>query len=61
MPNTPKGRKPFWMKFMVLLSEEAQVEARLSLFRDSVNLDAICTVCMELARCSKIKPDGTPR
>jgi len=49
------------MKFMVLLSEEAQVEARLSLFRDSVNLDAICTVCMELARCSKIKPDGTPR
>ena len=32
--------KPFWTHLMVLLGEEAQVEAQFGLFRDSANLDA---------------------
>ena len=50
---------------MVLLGEEAQVEDRFSLFRDSGNIDARwCTVCAEHTIGSKIildAPDGTPR
>ena len=34
-------RKPFWKHPMVVLGDEAQVEARFGLFRDSANLDAI--------------------
>jgi hypothetical protein len=33
-------RKSFWMHLMVLLGDEAQVEARFDQFRDSANLDA---------------------
>jgi hypothetical protein len=32
--------KSFWMHLMVLLGDEAQVEARFSTFGDSANLDA---------------------
>ena len=39
-PNAPKSKKPFWKHLMVHLGEEAQVEARFGLFRDSANVDA---------------------
>ena len=35
-----KSKKPFWKLLLVLLGEEAQVEAWFGLFRDSANLDA---------------------
>jgi hypothetical protein len=37
--NVPQAQKSFWMHLMVLLGDEAQVEARFSLFGDSGNLD----------------------
>ena len=40
-PNAPKSKKPFWKYLFVLSGEEAQVEARFGLFRDSAILDAI--------------------
>ena len=50
---------------MVLLRDEAQVEARFSPFGDSANLsEDRCTVCVERIIGSKIildAPDGTPR
>ena len=50
---------------MVLLGDEAQVEARSSLFGDSANLDGMwCMVCTERTIGSEIildAPDGTPR
>ena len=50
---------------LVLLGEEAQVEARFGLFRDSANLDADRSrIFMEHTICSKVNldaPDGTPR
>ena len=39
-PNAPKSKKPFWKHLLVILGEEAHVEARFDLFRDSANLDA---------------------
>jgi hypothetical protein len=36
--NIPKGQKSFWTHPMELLGDEAQVEARFGLFRDSANL-----------------------
>jgi len=49
---------------MVLLGEEAQVEARFRLFGDSANLmQDSCTVCMEYTIFLEINldaPDGTP-
>jgi len=39
-PNAPKSKKPFWKHLLVLLGEEAQVEARFGLFRYSANLEA---------------------
>jgi hypothetical protein len=49
---------------MVLLGDEAQVEARFGPFRDSANLDARrCTVCAERTIGSEIildASDGTP-
>jgi hypothetical protein len=39
-PNAPKSKKQFWKHMLVLLCEEAHVEARFGLFRDSANLDA---------------------
>jgi len=41
VPNAPYSKKTFLMHPMVLLVEEAQVEARFGLFGDSANLDAI--------------------
>jgi len=35
-----QSKKPFWKLLLVLVGEEAQVEARFGLFRDSANLDA---------------------
>jgi hypothetical protein len=50
---------------MVLLGDEAQVEARFGSFRDSANLEAnTCMVCGERTIGSKIifdTSDGTPR
>ena len=50
---------------MVLLGDEAQVQARFGLFRDSTSLiQDRCTVCTERTIGSKIildTPDGTPR
>ena len=39
-PNATKSKKPFWKHLLVLLGEEAEVEARFDLFRDSANFDA---------------------
>jgi hypothetical protein len=38
--NIPQAQKSFWMHPMVLLGDEAQVEARFSPFGDNANLDA---------------------
>ena len=50
---------------MVLLGDEAQVEARFGLLGDSANLDVDrCTVCAKHTIGSEIildAPDGTPR
>ena len=50
---------------MVLLGDEAQVEAQIGLFVDSANLDADrCIVCAKHTIGSEIildAPDGTPR
>ena len=50
---------------MVLLGDEAQVQAHFGLFRDSTSLDTSrCTVCAEHTIGSEIildAPDGTPR
>ena len=50
---------------MVLLGDEALVQAHFGPFRDCANLDADkCTVCAERTIGSEIvldAPDGTPR
>ena len=50
---------------MVLLRDEAQVEARFGPLGDSANLDAdTCTVCAKRTKGSEIildAPQGTPR
>ena len=50
---------------MVLLGDEAQLEAHFGPFRDSANLDVDrCTVCTERTIGSEIvldAPDGIPR
>jgi hypothetical protein len=49
---------------MILLGDKAQVEACLGIYRDSVNIDARCTVCAECTIGSEIvldAPDNTPR
>ena len=50
---------------MVLLGDEAKVEAHFGPFRDSTNLDAdMCMVCAKCTIGSVIvfdTPDGTPR
>jgi hypothetical protein len=40
VPNIPQAQKSFWTHPMVLLGDEAQVEARLSPFRDNVSVGA---------------------
>jgi hypothetical protein len=47
---------------MVLLGDEAQVDAHFITFGDSANLDK-CTICAECTTGSEIildAPDGTP-
>ena len=39
VPNIPLAQKSFWTPPMVLLGDEAQVEACLGPFGDSANLD----------------------
>jgi hypothetical protein len=39
VPNVPKPQKSFWMHQMILLGDDAQVEAQFSPFEDSGNLD----------------------
>jgi hypothetical protein len=39
-PNVPLAQKSFWTHPMVLLGDEAHVEAYLGLFGDSANLEA---------------------
>ena len=39
-PNVPSAQKSLWTHPMVLLGDEAQVEARFGPFKDSANLDA---------------------
>ena len=49
---------------MVLLGDEAQVQAHFGLFRDSTLTQDRCTVCAERTIGSEIvldAPDGTPR
>ena len=56
-------RKSVWMHLMVPLGDMGEVEARFSLFGDSVNLDG-CRVCAKRTIGSEIsldRPDGTPR
>jgi len=63
-PNIPYAHKSFWTHPMVLLSDEAHVEARFGPFGDSANLDVDrCTVCAECTIGTEIildAPDGTP-
>jgi hypothetical protein len=40
VPNIPFAQKLFWTYPMVLLGDEAQVEAQLGPFGDSANLEA---------------------
>jgi hypothetical protein len=64
VPNVPKPYKSYWTHPIVLLVDEAQVEAR------SVHLEILLiltqdrsTVCAELSRGLEIvldTPDGTP-
>ena len=39
VPNVPSAQKSFWTHPMVLLANEAQLEARFGPFGDSANLD----------------------
>ena len=63
-PNIPWLRKSFCTLLMVLLGDEAHVEARFGPFGDSANLDVDrCTICAERTIGSEIvldAPDGTP-
>ena len=65
MPNIPQAQRSFWTHPMVLLGDEAQVQAHFGPFRDCVDLDADkCMVCTERTIGSKVvldAPDGTPR
>ena len=48
MPNVPSAQKSFWTHPMVLLGDEAEVEAHFDPFGDSADLDAnSCMVCAE--------------
>jgi hypothetical protein len=45
-PNIPQAQESFWTHPMVLLDDEAQVEACFYPFRDSANLDARWVHCL---------------
>ena len=64
-PNVPSSQKSFWAHPLVLLGDEAQVEACFGPFGDGANLDANgcavyveCTIGLEIILDA---PDGTPR
>jgi hypothetical protein len=38
-PNVPQGQKSFWTHPMVLLGDEARVDAHFGVIGDSANLD----------------------
>ena len=65
MPTQTIGSKIVLDTPMVLLGDEAQVQAHFGPFRDCANLDADkCMVCAERSIGSEIildAPDGTPR
>jgi hypothetical protein len=50
--NVPSAQKSFWMHLMILLDDEARVEACLSLSGDSANFDArwVCGLCQTYHR-----------
>jgi hypothetical protein len=64
-PYVPLAKKWFWMHRMVLLGDEAQMEARFCPFR--AVLVSVQDRCMGCAKCSIAleiildAPDGTPR
>jgi hypothetical protein len=39
MPNVPQAHKSFWTHPLVILGDEAQLEAHFGPFRNSANLD----------------------
>jgi hypothetical protein len=56
VPNISQAQKSFWTHPMVLLGDEAQVEARFRPFKDSANLDAryvlgLCRTYHNLISC----------
>ena len=65
VPNVPQAQKSFWIHQMVLLCDEAQVEARFGL-SDMVLIltQDRCTASVKRTIGSEIildAPDGTPR
>ena len=58
MPNVSKAHKSFWTHPMVLVGDEAEVEAHFGAFGDSGNLDVDrCMVCAERTIASEIVLD----
>jgi hypothetical protein len=60
--NVPQAQKSFWTHPIVLLGDEAQLDARFGPFGDSANLDrcmvcAKCTIGLEIVLDA---PDRTP-
>jgi hypothetical protein len=57
--NVPQALKSFWTHLMVLLGDEALVDAHFGPFGDSTNLDANrCMVCAECTTGSEIILDA---
>jgi hypothetical protein len=65
VPNVPQAQKLIWTHPMVVLGDEAQVEARPDRSKILLNLTQDrSTVCAERTTASEIildAPDGTPR
>jgi hypothetical protein len=63
--NIPEAQKSFWMHLIVLLGDEAQVDARFGSFDIVLILTQDrCVVCAECTKGLEIildAPDGTPR
>jgi hypothetical protein len=63
-PYVPLAKKLFWMHWMVLLGDKAQMEARFGPFRVVlVSVQDRCTVCAKCTIASEIvldAPNGTP-
>jgi hypothetical protein len=65
VPNVPEAQKSLWMQPIILLGDEAEVQAHFGPFEIVLILTQDrCTVCAEYAIGSEIildAPDGTPR